>query len=559
MIEERHVSHRHRYREIASAAVRHGLGYLTIAAGLGQLIPFHRGLLGHRKRDQPYSEAEHVRLAAEDLGATFIKIAQIVSTRADIIPPEYQRELAKLQDQAAPAPVEGIKQIIVDELGAPLSSLFASFDPKPLASASIGQAHAATLPDGTEVVVKVRRPGVVEQIYEDLDILGNLAAAANRRSEWAQYVDFVALVREFAATLRAELDYVREAENIERFASNFRDDPDVRVPRVFHELSTARVLTLERLYGCKPDDLASLDEAAINRKALAERLVRSNLKMVFEDGFFHADPHPGNFFVQPDGTVGLIDFGMAGTLSETLRLQLGAVIIAIQSRNSDRLLDSVVEICIPRAPVDRSELRSDLDRIVATYYGQPLAKLSLSAILQDIMAAVRRHHLRMPADLGLLFKTWVMLEGLVSRVDPSTSPARYFASYMRRLLVQQYSPTLWFGRLRNMSLDATMLASELPSRLHRLLVALENGTLQINTRAVDLASALERIERIASRSNLTLVLGALIVGLAVVTSMYGTALVGRWAIVPAFAFSVAITTLVGAYVGWTIVRPRSRP
>jgi len=206
-------SHLGRYRQIASALTRHGLGYATDALGLARFLPLHKGLLGHARREQPYTEAEHLRLALEDLGATFIKLGQILSTRGDLLPVQYQHELAKLQDGAPPVPTEVIEAAIEAELGRPMSDLYADFERTPLAAASIGQAHAARLADGTEVVVKVRRPGVVEQVNEDLEILMNLALRASRHPQWAEQFDFVGLAREFAETLRAELDYVREAQN----------------------------------------------------------------------------------------------------------------------------------------------------------------------------------------------------------------------------------------------------------------------------------------------------------------------------------------------------------
>ena len=247
------------------------------------------------------------------------------------MPPEYHEELAKLQDAAPPVSSDAVEEVVTAELGQPVEEMFASFDREPLAAASIGQAHAATLRDGTEVVVKVRRPGVVEKIEEDLRILQSLAVRANHRWEIAEQYDVVALAQEFAQTLRAELDYVREARNAERFAENFADDPGVHVPRVFWETSTSRVLTLERLRGIKVSDVEALDAAGIGRKELAERAARITLDMIFEHGFFHADPHPGNFFVEPDGTLGIIDFGMVGTVDERTQDQLAQLLLAITS------------------------------------------------------------------------------------------------------------------------------------------------------------------------------------------------------------------------------------
>ena len=272
------------------------MGYLLSTFGLERFVPLRGGIRRYARAGRHYTRPEHVRLAIEELGATFIKLGQILSTRTDILPPEYIAELAKLQDQAPPVDSAIIVEMIVEELGYPITEVFATFDPVPVAAASIGQAHAATLPNGKEVIVKVRRPGVVEQIEEDLEIIQNLAVTASRRWEFADHYDLPGLAREFAQTLRAELDYIREGRNAERFAVNLANNPSIHIPCIYWETTTARVLTLERIRGIKINDLSALDAAGIDRPALAERAVRIILKMILEDGFYHADPHPGNFF-----------------------------------------------------------------------------------------------------------------------------------------------------------------------------------------------------------------------------------------------------------------------
>ncbi len=262
------ISHRGRYAEIARALSRHGMGYLVAVSGLDRRVPLHLRLV-IPPPDPDLAPAAHVRLALEELGATFVKLGQILSTRPDILPVEYQLELAKLHDAAPPIDSDVVRQLIREELGCDPEDVFESFDALPLAAASIGQAHAATLADGTEVVVKVRRPGVVEQVEEDLEILQNLAVQADRRWQAVSSYDLVALVDEFATTLRGELDYLREGRNAERFAENFADDPAVRIPRVFWETTTSRILTLERLRGVKVSDRAALIAGGVDPRSLA--------------------------------------------------------------------------------------------------------------------------------------------------------------------------------------------------------------------------------------------------------------------------------------------------
>ncbi|MGW9345942.1 ABC1 kinase family protein, partial [Streptomyces albidoflavus] len=299
-----------RYQEIADTLARHGLGFLAGATGVGRWIPAGRRDDGRRLTSPTHTVAVRVRLALEELGPTFVKLGQLLSTRPDLLPPAYIIELSKLQDAAPPVPAEDIREAIERELGAGPEGVFATFDSEPLASASIGQVHAATLQDGASVVVKVRRPDAVRQVHEDLEILNNLADRAARVWEPARTYDVRGIVQEFSRTLRRELDYLREGENADRFAAHFDGQPDVLIPRVFWDRTTSRVLTLERMTGIKINDLAALDAAGIDRAVLAQTGADIMLRMIFEHRFFHADPHPGNLFVQPDGSIALIDFGM---------------------------------------------------------------------------------------------------------------------------------------------------------------------------------------------------------------------------------------------------------
>ena len=413
-----------RSRQIADVLARHGLGYLVGVLGLERFIPFHRGLLGHPRRSEPYTRPEHLRMALEELGATFIKLGQILSTRADLLPPDYQAELAKLQDAAPPVPWEVIAETLGMELGQPIAECFATFDPAPLAAASIGQAHAATLPNGTEVVVKVRRPGVVEQVEEDLTILQSLAAAASRRWEFADQYDLVGLVQEFAQTLRAELDYIHEGHNAERFAANFAGDPAVHVPRVYWETTTARVLTLERMRGAKIDDLAALDALGVDRTKLAERAASVILKMVFEHGFFHAEPHPGNFFIEAGGRIGVIDFGMIGAVDAAMQDRLARIVLAVMAGDTNQLVDALLDLGVARGHLDRAGLRRDLDELLGRYAGRPLGEIAIGPLLDQALAIVRRHHLQLPPNLALLFKAMIMNEGISPRPGSSLPASR---------------------------------------------------------------------------------------------------------------------------------------
>ena len=270
-----------------------------------------------------------------------------------------------------------IEEMIVEELGCPITEVFATLNPVPVAAASIGQAHAATLPNGKEVIVKVRRPGVVEQIEEDLEIIQNLAVTASRRWEFADHYDLPGLAREFAQTLRAELDYIREGRNAEQFAVNLANNPSIHIPCIYWETTTARVLTLERIRGIKINDLAALDAAGIDRLALAERAVRIILKMILEDGFYHADPHPGNFFIEPSGRIGLIDYGMVGIVDARTQEQLVDIFLAITSQDTERLVDTMLLLGFSNQRVERAQMERDLEHLLSQYYGKPFGEIDM--------------------------------------------------------------------------------------------------------------------------------------------------------------------------------------
>jgi ubiquinone biosynthesis protein len=502
--------HQARYRQIAGALSRHGLGYLVDVLGLERWMPFEWRVFGHQRRDEPYTRPEHVRLALEDLGATFVKLGQIVSTRSDLLPPPFQRELTKLQDAAPPVPPAAIRAAVTEELGRAPEEVFAHFDYIPLASASIGQAHAATLPDGTEVVLKVRRPGVVEVVEADLEIIRNLAVRASRRWPAAAEYDVVGLAADFADTLRAELDYLREGHNAERFAANFAADLDVHIPRVFWEMTTSRVITLERLNGIKVSDLEALDEARIDRRALAERATRVAADMVFDHGFFHADPHPGNLFIEPDGRIAILDYGMVGELDERTRERLAGLLVAFARRDPDTVTAAILEIGVARGRVEPAALSADVTALLDRYEGLSLGEIKIGAVVGDVLEIFRRHHLVLPRELALVLKTIVMMEGMGAHLDPDFQLAEVMGPYAQRLMARHLDPTAIALNVAKAGLEAARLSVELPDRVRRLLDELEGGGL----RAQDLQPLVVRLERASARLVVGVIAAAVIEGLA---------------------------------------------
>jgi ubiquinone biosynthesis protein len=490
------------------------MDYLVGVLGLDRWVSLERRALGRAPAAGRVTPAEDLRLALEELGPTFIKLGQILSTRADVLPQEYQDELIKLQDTGPRIPPEDVQEAIERELPDSASSAFASFDPEPLAEASIGQAHAATLQDGTEVVMKIRRPGVVETVEQDLEIVRNLAARATRRWEVARRYDAVGLAAEFAEALRGQLDYLHEGRNADQFASNFAGDDDVQIPRVFWELTTSCVITLERVRGMKINDVPALDAAGLDRHALAERSAGITAKMVFKDGFFHADPQPGNFFVQSTGRIGIVDFGLVGVLDDRLRDRLGKLLAAFVRQRPEQLADALLALGTSAGPVDRARLSRDLDYLMRRYVGRGLGEIALSQVLGDMFAIVRRHRLRVPPDLALLVGTLAVSEGVMAQVDPEFQYSDALAPYARRQLLAQLSPAAVGRRVEQIALDFEELAVDFPGQLHRVLDVLGSGGLEVHVRAAELEPLLARAERLGNRIARSVLLAAVIDGLA---------------------------------------------
>ena len=545
--------HIDRSRQITGILVRHGWDYFLGSLSLGRFGASSLAAgLGHRP-EKSMSRPEHLRCALEEMGTTFIKLGQILSTRADLLPPEYLSELSKLQDSAKPVPFTEIQSALVSELGKPIESVFLDFDPEPLAAASIGQAHAATLPDGTEVVVKIRRPGVVEQVNEDLEILQELAARASRHWEFADRYDLIGLVDEFSQTLRAELDYIREGHNAERFAENFASETGIHIARVYWNTSTSRVLTLERIRGTKINDLPALDRQGIDRPSLATFAAGVVMKMVCEDGFFHADPHPGNFFIESDGVIGLIDFGMVCVVDEPTQEHLADLLISVNSQDADRLVDVFLDLGVSRKQVDRTLLRRDIDHLLSTYWGLPLSELRIGTLLDEVFTVMRRNRLHLPSNLALLLKTVIMIEGLGVNLDPNFHLTEVLAPYSERLILRRYSPFRLIRNIGRAGLDLARLGSEMPQQLRRIVSAAESGTLQIGMRPEGVDAVVNRLERIANRIVLGVIASAFIIGLAVLLSVYRPPGWEQWAWV-AFAFGFLCALTLGIYLATSILR-----
>lgn len=511
---------RRRYREVASILGRHGLGALTSGFGMTRVIPFHRGLLGHARRDAPYTTAEHVRLALEELGTTAIKLGQILSTRPDLIPPEFVTEFEELRDRVPAVPTESIVEIIERELCCNASEIFDRFETVPLGAASIGQVHAATLRNGRRVVVKVRKPGVAETVAIDLAILADIARSAARQELAPASYDLEALANDFSWTLRAELDYIREGRNADRLRELLAADPRIVIPEIHWRLTTSAVLVMDRIDGIRIGDLELLDTAGIDRTRVARTSAEALMTQVFEAGFFHADPHPGNFLVMDDGRIAILDFGMVGQLDEELRHLFWQLLIATVRQDAAAVTDGLEALGVLRSPAARDAVRRDVHHLLERYYGLSIDQFEMSEYIDDLLAIVRRHGLQLPAELALVLKTVAMSEGLWRQLDPAFKAASVAEPFVERVAGEMYSPRAWGKRLVRAGGDTVELGAYLPGQLRRIAARLDRGEFEVTLRHRDIDEALNRISSMVTRLSTAIVAAAFIMGLPVVATVY---------------------------------------
>ena len=481
--------------------------------GLERFLPFPWMPTGNPWRKEVYTRSQRTRMALEELGTTFVKVGQILSTRSDVLPSDFVQELTKLQDSLTPLPLEVIKGVIESEFRRPVGELFASFEEKPLGVASIAQAHAATLADGTEVVVKVQKPGVREQVTEDLAILRQLTASAAKHGGGPQQYDLAGLVEEIADTLTGELDYIREGHSAEHFARFFQGDLSVHIPKVFWDYTTPQVITLERIRGIGVLDVAALKQQGLDTKALAKRSAGIWVKMVFENTVFHADPHPGNLFVEADGRLALVDFGMIGVVDDEVRGYVVNAVKAVLDRDPDLLLDSLADLGAVTPAGSKQGLRKDLNHIMG-HYPALSEELNLTSNLSELFAVVRRNHIQLPGNTFLLLKTMAMAQSLGQILDADFDFVALLTPNVERLIKERYRASAILRRVPPAFAELALLGVGLPARLARILKTVERGEFRMQTDVTGVERHLEHLERLVNRAIVGLIIAVTILAAA---------------------------------------------
>jgi ubiquinone biosynthesis protein len=526
-----------RWREILAILSKYGL-----AEWIGRFdVPLIKGFLKNRDGESlaHLSRETRIRLAIEELGPTFIKLGQILSTRPDQVGMALARELQKLQTSVACDEPDVVCQTIKTELGKDVSELFVDFDTTPLASASIGQAHRARLTSGEDVVVKVQHAGIRRRMEIDLDILAGLANLAEALPELQPYRP-QATVAEFRRVVRRELDFAREARNLQQFDRDFSRSPHVRIPRLYPDLSTARVLTMEWLDGARLSDPAVKHMPNVDLGEVTRHGAEMYLDMIFHHGFYHGDPHPGNLIVLPDGSIGLLDFGMVARLDESLREDIEDMLIAIVSQDAQRLTSLVTRLGAVPPGFDEAALSVDLSEFVSHYANQPIDTFDLAGALTEMIEIVQRYRIALPSSLAMLIKVLVMLEGTARILEPNFSLMELIQPYQKKMLLRRMSPARQMRKMRRIYSEMEELAEILPRRLRDILQQVDAGKFDVHLDHRGLEPSVNRL--VLGMLTSALFLGSSLLISRDVWLLWGVSVPG------------ALGALLSAYLGWRLLR-----
>jgi ubiquinone biosynthesis protein len=509
--------------EIASTFARYGGGDLVRRLRLAAML--HRAghvlpAAAHLEEFVALSPPVRTRRAFEALGPTFVKLGQVLATRVDLFTDEWIEQFGALQNQVPAAPYEEVRAQLIEDLGAPPEQVFAHFDPAPLAAASIAQVYRARLDDGTEVVVKVRRPGIRPVIEADLRLLQRVAQAMETHLPEMRRYEPVAVVAQFRESLRRELDLAAECRHAERIAASFASDDTLLIPKVHWHYCGERVNVQDFVRGIAVCDLPALAAAGIDPRVIAKRGAQAILAMMLRDGFFHADPHPGNVFALAGDRIALIDFGMVGRLSGLRRTQVVNLLHALVERDAEAVTETLLG-WTDAVSVDEERLGQDVDTFIDHYHGVPLGQLDLGAMLLEIAALLREHRLRLPPDLALLIKVCITLEGMGRTLDPAFDMASEAEPFLRRALIERYAPRAVLRRGARAMAELVDTAAALPHDLRRAARALRSGRMRLNLRLDQLTRFGRQVDHSANRLTMGIVVAALVIGSSITMTVGG--------------------------------------
>ncbi|TWH51690.1 AarF/ABC1/UbiB kinase family protein [Sporomusa sp. KB1] len=500
------LRHINRYRQIATVLANQGFGYLIEEMDFIKKIPYHE-----RLRIKPFAVnsidlGERIRIVLQELGPTYIKLGQIASTRPDILPSEIIVHLEKLQDEVSAIPFEQVQNLIKEELRADIEEIFLEFDSQPLAAASIGQVHVATLESGQKVAVKVQRPGIAADIETDLEILFEIAVAAQNRFQWAKQYQIADMVDEFAKSLRRELDYTIEARNTDKISIQLKDQTDFYIPTIYWDYSTKRILTTEFIQGIKVNQSDLLLQQGYNLSLIANRFAKGIFHQIFIEGFFHGDPHPGNIIVLPKEVIGFLDFGMVGRLGSEMKNSLSSLLLGLKRNNTDDLMKAILRIGIVSPEVNLRQLRDDVELFKDTYYGLPLSKISIGKAITNFFRIAQKHSIRVPSDLVLVGKALLTVEGVVKKLDPALSLIDIVEPFGEKLLLERMHPRTIAESVWKTATDFGDFFNDIPRNAKELSRVINHGRLHLDVSFSETELFLKHLAQISNRISVSIML-----------------------------------------------------
>jgi ubiquinone biosynthesis protein len=497
-----------RVRQIAVIAAKHGFADLTERAGLWRMLG-RKEKVEVSPETQRASTARRFRMLLNELGPTFVKLGQILSTRADLLPGEFVEELSTLQDKVDPIPLEQVHAQIRDSLGKEVQELFAHIDPTPLAAASIAQVHRAVTLSGDEVVVKVQRPEISDRIDSDLTVLRSLARLLEAVIEETGVYTPTGIIDEFDKAIHEELDFINEASNIRAFLANHADRPYLKIPRVYDELSSRKVLTLEFIRGVKINPSKMSDE---DRKAVARNIVEASFRQLFDDGLFHGDPHPGNVLLLEGNRLALLDFGVVGRLTKPMQETLVMLCLAVALKDSDSVARILYRMGVPDARANLVGFRNDIESILGQHLPTTLGQVDARTLLRDLLDLAVKYRIRIPKEYALLSRASVSTEGMLRSLYPEMNILEMALPYAKELLAGRYDPSQLQGGLMRTLLRFQSLATDLPTQLSQILLDLESGKFTVTVRADQFDKLNENLRSVAIIAFLGLCACGFIVG-----------------------------------------------
>jgi len=506
--------HIHRYRQILSVLIRYGFGDFLDRIPLRESLEARLRAASGKPLEgvERLTRAERIRLAMEELGPTFVKLGQLLSTRPDLIPVDLVLELAKLQDSVPPFPFSQARPIIERELGNSIGGIFLRFDETPTAAASIGQVHRAVLQTGEEVIVKVQRPGIEETVEADLEILLHLASLLEKHTEEGELFRPTRIVEEFARTLEKEMDYRTEADHGERFARLFKENEAIHVPMMYHGMTTKRVLVMEYVQGIKSSRMDLLDAQGYDRKTIASRGADLLLEQIFRFGFFHGDPHPGNLRVLPGNVICYLDFGMMGSVDRRSREDMADMVYALVKRDETKAVSVLLQLVEWEKEPDRRVLERDLSELMDLYVDRPLKEIRMEAVLEQLLRLISRHRLRLPYDRYLMVKALATTEGLGRVLDPDFDMTAKATPYIRRLRTDRFRPARITGETLETLGEFIRLLREMPADIQDILKQLRQGRARIGFDHRGLEHFIFELDRSSNRISFSLIVSAIIIG-----------------------------------------------